>query len=134
MTKKENLRAAQRARRTREQAVRQLCKEYIGISPETAACCIPSEAAKQCRVISEMFVDWAQTEGHKAFLVGLVGRPRFLCIQDDKYEHFAAEINGMIVDWTLRQFQPAATFPTIYSSFARWAAQWGDFEAEPQYL
>jgi putative SOS response-associated peptidase YedK len=67
----------------------------------------PGRASGSCQVVSDAYYEWLRSQGEKRVA-------RTLYFVGD-VEHHVVRHNGIIVDWTYRQFDPDAPVPIIES-------------------
>ena len=60
------------------------------------------------------------------YFIRVAGKPKFC--DEEACEHCVVEVEGHVIDWTMRQFNPESEFPTIYRSFDAWIDQWDCIE------
>jgi hypothetical protein len=92
----------------------------------------------QCRIISQEFIDYAQSRGYEAEMWSLTGPSvvftetpaRWRNLPQEKWKHHVAKIGSLWVDFTARQFGSNQPFPKVYRSRRDLQAEWDTIRRE----
>jgi hypothetical protein len=94
---------------------------FLGQDPLTST---PDGAYERDLEVARAFSDHARLMGLEANVIRLAGaaldqpqaHPSWRSIEPANRHHYAVEIDGRIVDWAARQFDPTAPLPAVHSS------------------